>query len=233
MSTAAKFLSVGNFPFCVTDISGTIPTTPHVDNLTLDQLMAFYWSLETFSITTTGTATVSGVTADGTVTFSINPLSSDKFDTAQGGSNFSSGFAWFGSTFGPSLFASCPAILPPRSRVCFSGSWTAGLLLDMEWTLSTDGQFSAFFSFLIGTDPSNLGKYRIYYAFEVHKNKTNGPTADIVWWYKNTAPFGGLSALTNGTIAIGGYTLNWWSYKTTGSSSTGGGMTATSSSYTY
>ena len=89
---------------------------------------------------------------------------------------------------------------------------------------------TGFLGFQIGTDPSNPGKYRIYYEINLTYISNTSPNATLR--FSEQPAFGGYTAITSGTITIGGITFTWYSHYI-GTSHSGGSMSATSSSFTY
>lgn len=224
MSTAAPFVSIGSFPWCVTDL-GSGGTANFIDNLTLDQVMAFYWNIETISFTTSGTSTASSATAGGTFTTAINPASSGFFTRG-----FVSGGGWFTVVSGNTALASFPAINQPMDRCCLAGG--QNLVVDMGMD-NGDGQSQMSLELLIGTDSGNVGKYRLYYFFIFDYYKQVGSDTAEIRWCNPALSFGSFISIATGTFSISGLTFNYKCGKLTGTSSTGGTMTASSSSFTY
>ncbi len=139
----------------------------------------------------------------------------------------------FGAAAGYAVFASCPVIRTPRERVCFDGAWISGLIFTCDWFVNTGIDQFAGIAFWLGTDPSNAGRYRIYYNFEIVRQATNsGVFVEMQWIPKSTLQIG-FAAVTNGTMTIGGLTLNWYCSSNGTSGISGGGLSATSSSFTY
>ncbi len=201
MSVAAKFRFARTFPFCEKDLSTHFSGSSYdyVGNLTRAQVMAFYWNLETFAITTAGTATNGGTTsAVGNVT--LNPISaSAPFD--RGASNG----AWYGSIT-TTAFGSFPAIKPPLSRVCNSYDQTNGGVASLSGDLSTSpGNFFAL-SFAVSTDPLNAGRYRLYYIFRIDYENEVVPSP--VLSFQNPASNSG-AVIASGTFAFSGIPMNW------------------------
>ena len=232
MSTATPFRFKQAFPFCVEDISAALPSYfSYVANLTLAQVMEFAWNLEDFSITTNGEATLSGVTADGDDTFTLNPFSSSHVDKGK----LQDGSMWYGdSPTTETVWASWPAQRVPRERVCNPTQAIPGCLLSLVGN-STAGPatYALEFDFWIGIDPVNSGKFRLYYYFAVIANDT-GSTGVFVQWTSRSLPGPVYVPWTSGTITIAGITLAWNSYNSASATTSGtGAMTASSSSYTY
>lgn len=229
MSTAAPFRYHRSFPFCVTDISGSVSVhATYVDNLTLTQVMAFAWNLETFTLSTTGTATVGADVAYGDMSFTLQPIFSGEMENAES----VDGGMWFGDAFAGMATTSWPDILQPKERICRATTAVNGCLLDLYAynTGTLHHQLEA--KFWIGTDPGNAGKFRLYYEIG-YDARDLGPGTTAIFWTNESAAPGGMTSITSGTITIAGITLNWYSNKTTGASHTGGTMSASSTSFTY
>lgn len=233
MSVATAFRFAEAFPFCVTDISGSVPGGfNYIDNLTLADIMPFAWNLEDFEIITEGSVDYGGgIVADGNSTTNIYPMTSDRFDTGSTG-----GDMFFGDPLTAVLFGSWPAIRQPLERVCPPSTASInGALLDFGGVYSTDpGEANCEFGLLIGTDPVNAGKYRLYY--ELDCNFSDPLTESVNLWYKSLPMGSGMTTWNSGTFTIAGLTFEWYSgYSNTGSPSlTGTGtVTASSTVFTY
>ena len=230
MSTAVAFVFPGSFPFCVTNISGVVNgAASYLDNLTLAQAMGFAWNIETFTLDTTGTATVGSDTATGTMTFTLSPIASGLMSYAA----LNDGSMWFGAALTRRIFSSWPAVRVPVARICQPSMTVNGTLVDLNSDDNNAGTYRAEneIGFWVGTDPNNAGKYRLYYRILVKARDPATATVEILW--DNRSSVSGLTSITNGTITIGGLTFAYYSYKTTGASHTGGTMSASSTSFTY
>lgn len=234
MSTAAAFVSIGSFPFCVTDISSSVPAgTAYLDNLTLAQVMAFSWNLETMTVTIDSGTSCTRTTGGGTtnlspgVTFEFSPFSSDVFDEGR----FAAGSMACGDAAAYAAFASCAQIRQPVERVCHDGAWQDGIVFSANWRLSSDTRNVASFAAWVGIDPSNSGKYRFYYGFLIQRaaGSAGGTPPEVVmrWSHSNTVPSGYLY-LTGGLLSFGGFSVSY--YCTYDADSASGG-TVSSSSY--
>lgn len=224
MSTAAAFKSPRLFPWCVTDISGTYGSWSYVDNLTLAQVMAFAYNLETFTLTMSGSATQGALSVDTAGTITSNPPGATNYDRGQGNG------MWLPSTAANTVWASWPSAKQPAERICesvdgricaFSGNHSGDPTVDF---------FTLFF--YLGTDPSNSGKYRIYYYITIVLTDTGGGSSlQIVY----CDPVGSSGTLWNsGTINLGGIDFGWESYYDTGATTSGpGSLSATYGDYTY
>lgn len=244
MSVTTPFATLSPFPFCPADISASLPLhlgvpVLHNDNLSLEDVMTFAWNLETFTTTTTGSLTAPK-SNNGDIVFTLSPVASSRMSKGQ---LFDSGM-WYGDYMAAlTVFASWPSMRSPRNRVCYSdgtflpGSPVTGCLFSAYFEGPVVGvapnTFKAIseYYFWVGTDPSNVGRYRLYYYFNIESLDTFDSSANIVWRTRSTV--GGMTVITSGTITIGGQSLNYWSFKPTGGSSTGGTMSATSGSFTY
>lgn len=237
MSTATAFIFPRSFPFCAEDISGDVDSNlSHVGNLTLAEVMAFAWNLETFTLTPTGTTTRPPIDDDPELTtvdpptFTLSPLASNYLTHA---GTFYDGM-WFGDAFAFTALASCPEIRTPVERICEAAPPITGGLLAIEAVdaLSLPDRY-VLVEFWIGTDPSNSGKYRLYYAFDIVAYSSVTDTVSLQWSNESSPPGGGFTSAGSGTITIAGITLNWYAYCTTGSTPSGVGLTASSTSFTY
>lgn len=230
MSTATAFTYRQPLPFCPSDISGAVPGgSAYIDNLTLAQVMAFAWNLETFTLTMTGSATIGSDTAAGDNTFTLSPIASAGY--THGVLNDSS--MWFGDAFAYQAFGSWPAIRQPRERVCVSAQAVPGCLVDLHVDEIGTPAFllEGGLGFWVGTDPVNPGKYRIYYDFIF--GAYNGPSDSVrIEWNQHSAMFS-MTNIASGTMTLGGIPFPWYCHATTGASTTGGGLSESSTSFTY
>lgn len=229
MSTATAFKFFNPFPLCPQDISGTVPASSlHVDNLSLADAMAFYWNLESLTLTLVGTTTLVAPPGffDCAGRFTLSPIASSVCDSASN----SADCAWYGPSFSTVPFASFPDITQPMERVCDPA--TDGRLLAIQVIDSVANEAIFIIQFWLGTDPVNSGKYRIYYRFVIERQK--GARGGIDWRTDPTPPFT-YSALTSGVVTIGGLSMTYYSsYRSSGGQiATGGTMSASSSSFTY
>jgi hypothetical protein len=230
MSVATAFRFPHLFPFCVTDISAAISSqtnASHVANLTAAEVMGFAWSLETFSVSTTGHAYYGGLTADGVLDFTLNPIASNTFNEAQ----VSPTCMIYGNASAVVSFASFPAQRRPVERICPVTPPITGCVLGVYAQVSNENRTNIEFDFWVGTDPGNAGKYRVYYDFSVNAEDTLTETIFISWSNISATYLG--DAITNGQFVISGITFDYYSYKTPGATHDGGTLSATYSSYTY
>lgn len=233
MSTAAAFKFRQPFPFCVTDISSSVPSQAnHVDNLTLSEAMAFAWNLETFTLTTSGTCTNGVRTNDGAMSLCVAPFSSS---TRFNRSSLQDNCMWYGDSFAETLFASWPDIRQPIERVCLSAQSVAGCLIDTAPLGPSGGGFnnvSGNLAFWIGTDPVNSGKYRIYYIIFMESNDSIDGSTSIAWFDKSALT--GFTSFNSGSVTICGQVFSYWAFRANSSiSAIGGTMSASSGSFTY
>lgn len=223
MSTAAAFNAFGPFPFCVADVSGNaaLTTFDFVGNLSMSSVMAFYWNLESFSISSGGTASDGVNTVNATTTAVLNPVtSSTPYTTGY------SGGAWYDQASSVNL-SSFAAIKVPRSRVCnplaVSEAFPDIGFIAMQ---ATNNFFQI--RFVVSQDPSNAGKFRLYYEL-IHENISGAVELD----FYNPANNSG-AVLSSGTFSIDSITMNWEATdQGTSTSHSGISFSATSSSYTY
>ncbi len=231
MSTASRFLTDDIFPFCVEDISGEaeIVDAPasFVGNLTLAQALQFYWNFEGFTMTSTGTTSRSGHTLDASGHVTTTPF----------GSSFADGMSnvldcsWYGNSFG--FTDTVPDIRQPFERVCQPGS--IGRMMAAEYKDLADILGRLIIYFWLGTDPSNAGKYRVYYYFNILHQASGAFGALTMAWTNDPSVPTGNSLQASGTITIAGLTLNWYCYynSNAGATATGGSLTASSTSFSY
>jgi len=233
VSNTPKFGCDGYFPqsFCGMG-DGTGLGFTHLDNLTLTQVMAFAWNLESFTISTVGTATngTSSVNAANTLTVDGSGPSATAYDRGGGSGMWTPGAAV------NTAWASWPANRIPMERVC-APALVSGLLGNIY---ALQGNYSGlpletFFSlfFYVGPDPSNAGKFRIYYGFNFAVTGRASPSNDVQISFSEQ-DFGG--SVNSGTVTIGGLTFNWYAYVTgTGSPTIGTtpALSGSSSDYTY
>lgn len=231
MSTATRFKYIRPFPFCVADQSAYFSggRFDYVGNLTLTQVMAFYWNLETFTITTTGFASSDNTTSCGGLIVLFPVSSSAPFD--QGGAEG----VWYGEVVAPTAFGSFSALTSPRERVCTPGSldYAHGFFAGLSGEDSGNIANNFSLSFAISTDPDNTGKYRLYYNLRIDYEDDSPPEGGPLIRFYNPNEDSG-TVLASGTFTIGGITMNWEcsDFGTSGSHS-GLGLSATSSDYTY
>ena len=226
VSTATAFKYHRPFPFCVTDISGSEPAgVSYVGNLTLTQVMAFGWNLKTLTISTSGSASRTTFTSDANSSFTLNPVAGTLFTEGYAGGMMVEPMA------GHTAFASWPAPRTPRERVCYNVADGSGMLyISLRIPPTTFDEATGFITFILGTDPSNAGKYRIYYNFDFRF--VSDPLAYAQMMFNNISLPSFYTAITSGTITISGISFNWFSAYY-GTSYTGGTMSATSSDFTY
>lgn len=230
MSVTTAFLHLGAFPFCAADIESIVNgNASYLDNLDLADVMAFAWNIETFELTTSGSADIGGNVADGDMTFEMNPMGSNVTTQAE----LNDECMWFPTVSGMTPYGSWPAIREPYERVCTGTQSVQGALLDLN---ADDGGSpvisQAEIGFWCGTDPINSGKYRLYYRLLMSAVDPTLGTTEIQW--DNRSSVSGKTAFSNGTITLGALTFDWYSYYTTGATPSGtGDMTATSGSFTY
>jgi len=231
MSVATAFRFAEAFPFCVTDISGVVPSYfEYIDDLTLAQVMEFAWNLENVELTTNGDIDYGGgVTIDGNSVTQINPMTSDRFAVGSQGGNM-----FFGDPLTAISLSSWPAIRQPNERVCQPSSVSInGALLDFYAVSSPDPNLAGCdFVLAVGTDPVNSGKYRLYYFISLKFTDEPSESTDLV--FETRPPLGTGVAWDSGTITIAGFTIDWYSsYSPGGTPSGTGALTATSLSFTY
>lgn len=227
MSNTPSFVAVDFFPFCPGNINAIVGNIAFIPNISLATAMSLAWNLENFTIARTGTATRGAATADGTGTFTLNPVSDTITNTTGGGAGM-----WFPTTGFNTAWASWPAIKQPYQRVCYQPT-DPGQLATFSYEtpiISGNGMFAGI-AFYIGNDPVNTGMYQFHYQFYFNSSASSGGnTAAIYFADAHTGVDG--TQITTGNIAISGLNLAWVSGYD-GTSYTGGTMSATSSNYTY
>jgi hypothetical protein len=242
VSNTPKFNYAGLFPVCPIPNPSPSNWDSYIDNLDISQVMPFFWSLESFTLTTVGTVTTVAPdphpgTANYGFSFVLNPMScSAVFDLAQ---IYSGGF-FFGKDAAQGAFSGMPLGRIPRARVCGPTGPSISALDVFYAFLFNSSNFSCFanLAFAIGTDPVNGGKFRIYSTIKIDCRPASG--GGLMLW-QTIPPAGGYSSwisITNGTLVIGGITFPWYSsYRAGGGSPvatyTGGTLSATSLNYTY
>lgn len=235
MSTAAPFVYNRSFPFCASDIASSVSADEtYISNLTLDQVMGFFWNFETFTITTSGSVTKGANTVSADCDITLDPVGS----TVRAYAAVLDYGDWFdaGAPTSPTLFASFPRIRSPSARVCHTDgvNVSKGTMLSMRWSNDSTDLIDncSFVSFFVGTDPSNPGKYRIYYRFRFNFKAGSGATLREME-INNDNDGVGYTAITNGSISLAGISgFSWYSFYS-GDSYTGGTVSATSGSFTY
>jgi hypothetical protein len=227
MSTAPRFIFPGSFPFCVEEIAGFDSHASHIANLTLAEAMAFAWNIETLTITTAGTATFGALVSNASADLCINAWSSSRFDIAA----LNDAGMWFGAAVAETALGSLPAIRQPRGRVCDPGPANVGCLMDLGFALSTDERAFGILGFWVGTDPINSGKYRLYYRYSIWFSDPTTQTIDLNFTNESTNV--GMSSAGSGTLTIGGFSFDWYAFRTTAATPSGISMSASSGSFTY
>lgn len=241
MSTAAKFAALDVFPQCLRSSATAGTFYQWTRNLTLAQVMAFYWNLETFTLTTSASVsgTYAGKTYSGTAngTFTLSPLgvtgdwTADTFDQGSGPGTL----GWTRAASGTTLSAG-DSSTAPRARVCIQGTLdVAPLAISLN-----DSRGSQYFSgsvyFVIATDSVNAGKYAIGSALFLYFPLTGSDSSvgTFLIYYISTSSGGGSYPIANGTFTVGGFSFPYYSSTDLPSATTSGGtLTATSSDYTY
>jgi hypothetical protein len=198
-----------------------------LDNLTLAQVMPFAWNFETFTITTAGTATFGALVADAAAYLDLSPIATDRYDQAQ----TDDACMWYGDIIASTSFGSFPNIRTPRSRVCYPSPSVNGCLLNIHVYLTTSPALGEV-RFWVGTDPSNAGRFRLYYqVFFIFNDPSTGT---IALFFQSTSSSPGSTASGSGTYSLAGLSgFNWYAFRTTGSTAAGVSMGVTSSSFTY
>jgi hypothetical protein len=230
MSTAARFKFRRTFPFCVTDISGDVRSNAsYVGNLTLAQVMEFAWNLEEFTITPAGTATLEGLTTVSPPTIVLNPLS---YSNISHGS-FNDGSMWYGDGVARTTLGELPSIRGPVGRICNPTMAVNGCLFDFNADDDASPSFLRQFEigFWVGSDPSNSGKFRIYYILAATTTDDVASTLSMDW--SNQESSAGMSLVTSGTGEIGGIAFPWYIHCTAGATASSASISISSTAYTY
>lgn len=225
---ATPFKYIRPFPFCPSDISGDVHSfVGNLDNLSLADVMGFAWNLETFTLTSAGSATDGTYTADGSMNLTLAPIASSRFDIA----NLYDGSMWYGATFGDTALGSWPSIRQPIERVCEESQTINGCLFHSfgEAIPGPDATFEI--GFWVGTDPVNSGKYRLYYYFAM--TGYAGPSASVAIRFTNLSSYAGYTVTNSGTFTIGLFTFPWYCHISNGSTGAGTFNSGAVFFYTY
>lgn len=227
MSVATPFKSLTVFPY---DLATGRVYLDVVDNLTLAQVMAFYWNLETFSLTFSGTLSRSGESYNfGNNLYAFSPSSTF----------FNEGKFYRGSLFPDestsfvSLGSLSSAAVAPRARVAAETNYWGLNFRKVDTGDDLSGDAEVFFS--IGHDLVNTGKYVVNYVFEITLSRWFDTLARSlrVYFLSPGVTVGGTVANT-GTVTIGGIAFPWQcEYEGSPTTISGGSMSATSTSFTY
>lgn len=219
MSTATRFVSVGYFPY---SLPSEVAQPGTVSNLTLAQVMDFFWNLETFSLTFTGTVT----NGSGTYNFGQTATAFPPAGTVMDQGKFYQGGP-FPAASSVVSFASLPqAALQPWQRVCQTGTFF-GFRYNKS---SAPGTNFIDLSFEVATDLSNAGKYAIAYQLSALLNGSGGLSG--VFFQQPGGGSGGTLG-NSGNMTIGGISFPWEFYYDPPDTFTGGTLSATSTSFTY
>lgn len=232
MSTAQKFAFKQPFPSCLQPVESP-NFVSYVGGLTLNQLMGFFWNLETYTLTTSFSGTMTKPNAvpwnasmNGSIT--ISPFattgdwsSMDTFETTPSFSQF------FTTTPGYGAVSK-----QPRDRVCNNtmGSFRCG-------TGSVIGKPAALLSFYPRIDPNNNANYAILYdIFLDQRSDVHNSDSLSIQMSPNYNGSGRL--VNNGTFAICGIDFPYYATSRNSAGTTivtvsGGTLSSNSSQYTY
>lgn len=239
MSNTPKFIFVQNsgyLPCCLGDISGSVASSfDYIGNLSIADVMAFYWNMETFSIVTSGSGTNANGTTSAAGTFCLNPITSC--------TPWTTGVSFGGLYDVPSATAlsSWPAISIPNERVCCTSSGSQSLWSFLLQNPATTPQGTFNCNITVSSDPSNAGKYRIYYQF-IFNYYTSSTLAPSLFFYNPNSPAYPVGTPNTSVIAsglnftIGGltFTVNVQEYDPFKLYAHSGiGISGSSSNYTY
>ncbi len=243
MSVATAFKHHRAFPFCPPLPTGTF-TFDIVDNLTLAEVMAFYWKLEGAAFTFAATGDVfNGSThtySAATGTVGIGP--------PQRTGNFANLDSWHyaGAIARPAAgtaFSDLPATTTaPRDRVC-AGS----LILDAAHSYTGDASAVGFphtfrMEFWVKRSGTFANRYAIEYRFLIAAgNFYSGGTYACIAWINTSygsAASSTLLYINSGFFTLGGILFPWGCYGNSYTSPlsvtyTGGTMTCTSTNYSF
>ena len=226
MSTATAFKYYRAFPFCP---SPQFPQPGTVSNLSLSDVMAFYWNLETFELTFAGT-----------ITRGVNVFGIGQSITAfpPAGTFMDQGLFLGGGMFPDSPTAVPFASLPqsprtPVERVCVNSSFADSFAGRLNYSDSAaPGLNSARFGFGVSSDTANPGMYCVDYDILVGLTYTIAPGSYIQCAFVH-AGVDPSPPDASGSYVIGGITFPWDFYGNAGDSFAGIDLSATSSSFTY
>lgn len=227
MTATAHFASRGFFPFCLEEFT---PGDGIVGDLTLDKVMAFYWKLETYSLSFAATVTHGPDVHAFAETVTVFPPSATSMDQGK----FLKGGLMPEDT-GVLAIASLPqSARKPHERVCTADAprqTSAGAFLFSR--IADAGTFYCSLGFGIGRDAVNAGKYVIEYNLDVLMTHTIVPGNYIIGYFQH--PGGGSGGILSdtGTFTIGGIAFPWELYVGTGDTTAGVSLTATSSNFTF
>lgn len=246
MSTATRFKFHQPFPVCIkTTAECDAISVAHdwVRNLTLTQVMAFFWNLETFTLTTAASVSATGYSGTANGTFTLSPLavSGDWTEDFFGANNTPpvSVNGWIEVDGTTAELAFGDVSTQPRERVCHQPLFKGAVALYLLGQDTRGSDYSyCYFDLIVARDSVNAGKYAIghymladFPIFDVSGTPT--PSGyHLGFSTRLTAGFG------SGTFTLGGITFPYH-FGTTlpsgtpGYTATGGTVTATSSNYTY
>ena len=240
MSTATAFRHHRPFPFCPAAPSRAVYRFDTITNLTLADVMSFYWNLESvaFTFAATGDATFGSThfysAATGTVGIGPPQRTGNFVNLDYWAYNGAIARAASGTNFSdlPSTTTA------PRDRVCGNS-----ILFDADCRYSGDASLVGFphlfqMSFIVCSDPVHSGRYAIEYRFVIAAGSyTTGQHPRIVW---SNPSYSGAAAplyINAGFFTLGGISFPWGCYGNVHTPYsvvyTGGTMTCTSSNYTY
>lgn len=241
MSVAQPFSTLFRFPSCVLPSDEIDPGgLSFIRNLTINQVMDFWWNLETFQITTS--AAVSGTwpppggvfysgTGNGTMTFSPMAMGGDYAAMNLLSIN---ACAFFNTNPDLNLGQISTA---PKSRVCANPGIIDQTPVLIEFfaqsSLGSDHP-NAYLWFLVAEDSENPGMYAIGYDFLIIFQLTPDRIFQLSFANVQDAP---ADVFTSGTFEIAGLTFDWQAAtnlpNTVPDFSATATMSASGSKYTY
>ena len=241
MSTAHKFAVMRTFPTCLptTGPSGNtigFGAAAYVNGITLSQLMALYWNLETFTFTTSVSATKSSgghtYIGSGNATFTVNPLGVTgdlaRLDTYSGNKN---------AMMAGTSYSAGQGVNAPAKRVCRANANPAlNPIINLLCSSSSGSQYESLnLEFAAEIDSTNASKFAVRYGiYIVFPMIYSGSVLGAQIRYTHLTVIGG-TLINSGSFTIGGISFPYKCYYDTGTptTSSGGTLTATSGSFTY
>lgn len=225
MSVTDRFISIGSFPFC---LSSATPGDGVVGNLTLAEVMEFFWNLETFTLTVAGTVQSADtvLTYDMGQTLTAFPPGATATEAVMDEGRF-----YVGSLFPTAASFVAFASLPqdsndPRTRVC-----SADALYGFEYRRAGAGSHVLRILFRPHTDDTNVGKYAIAYEIDSLFTKNSGGRSATGVFQEPGGGSGG-TLYNTGTITIAGIAFPWEFYADN-PPVVNGTLSASSTSFTY
>lgn len=243
MSTATRFGAIGPFPSCVPEHS---PGIAYVGGLSLSDVMAFFWNIETFTLTTSVSVSLKA-------TAGATPPAGTGYSIAASGNVVASPAGVTGSwspatnyvrTLGAMFTGVSSAIgatsCQPKNRVCSSTLSPSYLIFATSASGSGSPPPRFEVSFNIVQDPTTAGLYAVEYEVSgTNSTSHDGATLQVV--FGAYSPAGGPGVLINsGSFTVAGISFPYWCYFVYSYPSnynnlvtSGGTITASSTLFTY